>query len=370
MSRTYLLVTLLVALLATAVSAEDIRRMLYVTSRDGAGGKGRQGIYVYDIDNSHRLLKFISLPKLGGTRGACAEATNDRFYIAHNNNKLLCMDLRTEKILWQNEYTKEQGGCDRIGVTPDGKKLYAPGGWWNASPNVKVIDGENGKLLKEIKVAPNGGLHNLIVSLDGTRVYCGSVRYDHLTVIDTKTDTIVRRVGPISRVIQPFTINGSQTLAYINTHLHAFGKGIGFEIGDLKTGKILHVVKVDGLEHRKQRCHGVGLTPDEKEVWLVDQGAKKLHIFDNTVMPPTFKQSIDVAAKTHGWICFSTDGDYAYPDTGEVFDVRTKKVVAHLTDQPAGKGNSVNSSKFVEIHFKGSDVVYVSRQMGVGRVMK
>lgn len=48
-----------------------VKRLLYVTSRDGAGGKGGKGIYVYDIDRGHKLVKFIDMPRLGGTRGAC-----------------------------------------------------------------------------------------------------------------------------------------------------------------------------------------------------------------------------------------------------------------------------------------------------------
>ncbi len=340
-----------------------VRRFLYVSSRDGAGGRGGKGIYVYDIDNGHKLVKFISMPKLGGTRGMCGCAKTDQLWIAHNNDKLLCMDIKTEEVLWEKQYSQEEGGCDRIGVTPDGKKLYVPSGWWSSNPYVKVVDGNSGKLLHKIEVAPRGGLHNLIVSHDGKRVFVGSTRFDKLTVIDTATDKIIRRVGPIIGVIQPFTINGKRDLAYINTHLYRKGYGPGFELGDIKTGKILHIVKVPGLEKRKIRCHGIGITPDEKEVWVVDQGHKELHIFDNTVSPPKFKQTIPMAARVHGWICFSRDGKFAWCDTGEVFDVKTKERVARLTD---AKGMPVMSSKFFELHMLGDDVVWVGRQMGTG----
>lgn len=361
------LVAIAIVAMASTLQAEDkVKRYLYVSSRDGAGGRGGKGIYIYDIDNNHQLVRFISMPKLGGTRGMCGCAATGKLWIAHGNDKLLCMSIKTGKVLWEKTYPKEEGGCDRIGVTPDGKKLYAPSGWWSSDPFVKVIDGNTGELLKKIKVAPKGGLHNLIVSEDGRHAYIGSTRFDALSVIDTRRDEVVQRVGPIIGVIQPFTINGSQTLAYINTHLYRKGHGPGFEIGDLKTGKILHIVKVPGLEDRKQRCHGIGLTPDEKEVWVVDQGHKELHIFDNTVMPPRFKKTIPMAAKVHGWICFSRDGKYGWCDTGEVFDVATKKRMAQLTDSPNGKGKPVMSSKFFEAHFQNGEVVWIGQQMGVG----
>ncbi len=355
---------LLLSFCLADLRAEDkIERLLYVSSRDGAGGRGDKGIYVYDVDRGHKLVKFISLPKLGGTRGMCGCAKTGKLWIAHNQDRLLCLDIKSEKILWEKQYPPEEGGCDRIGVTPDGKKLYVPSGFWSNNKYIKVLDGDTGKLITKIEVSPKGGLHNLIVSLDGKRVYAGSTRYDMLSVIDTATDKVIQRVGPIIGVIQPLTINGAQTRAYLNTHLYRKGYGPGFEVGDVKSGKILHIVKVPGLEDRKRRCHGIGLTPDEKEVWVVDQAHKELHVFDNTVTPPMFKQTVPMAAKVHGWICFSRDGKYAWCDTGEVFDVATKKRVAQLTDK---EGNPVMSSKFFEIHFGDGNVVWVGHQMGIG----
>jgi DNA-binding beta-propeller fold protein YncE len=345
------------------LAQEKLARYLYVSSRDGAGGKGGKGIYVYDIDKGHKLVKFIAMPELGGTRGMCGCAKTGKLWIAHANDKLLCMDIKTEKVVWEKQFAKEEGGCDRIGVTPDGGKLYVPSGWWSAGKNVKVIEGDTGKLLKNIEVSPKGGLHNLIVTNDGKKVVVGSTNFDMLSVIDTEKDEVTLKVGPIIGVIQPLTINGDASLAYINTHLYRKDHGPGFEIGDLKTGKILHVVGRPELKERKSRCHGIGLTPDEKEVWVVDQEHKEIHVFDNTVMPPRFLQTIPMSAKTHGWICFSRDGKYAWSDTGEVIDVATKKVVGQLTDE---KGNPVMTSKFFELHMLGGEVAWIGQQMGVG----
>jgi DNA-binding beta-propeller fold protein YncE len=359
----FLIASLVIFFPAARADEPKVKRLLYVTSRDGAGGKGDKGIYVYDVDDGHKLVRFIEMPKLGGTRGACVCAATAKAFISHNNDKLLCFDLKTEKVVWEIQHDKDEGGFDRVGVTPDGKKVYAPSGWWSADPHVKVIDAETGKVLKKIKVAPKGGLHNLIVSHDGKKVVVGSTQYDMLSVIDTAKDEVVLKVGPIIGVIQPLTINSDCSIAYINTHLYRKGHGPGFEIGDLKTGKILHVVGRPDLKERKTRCHGVGLTPDEKEVWLVDQDNKEIHVFDNTVSPPKFTQVVSMAAKTHGWICFSRDGKYAWCDTGEVFDAKTKKLVAQWTD---AKGKPVMSSKFFEVHLKGKEIVWAGQQMGVG----
>ncbi len=50
---------------------------------------------------------------------------------------------------------------------------------------------------------------------------------------------------------------------------------LGFEVGDLASGRKLHRVEVKGFKKgptKRHGCpsHGIGLTPDEKELWLTD----------------------------------------------------------------------------------------------------
>jgi argininosuccinate synthase len=66
-----------------------------------------------------------------------------------------------------------------------------------------------------------------------------------------------------------------------------------------------------------------------------------------------------------GWITFSLDGRLAYPSTGEVIDVASRKTIARLTDE---QGREVHSEKMVEIHFREGRPVAVGDQFGVGRV--
>ena len=150
-----------------------------------------------------------------------------------------------------------------------------------------------------------------------------------------------------SSAIRPFTINKAQTLCFVNVN-----GLLGFEVGDIKTGKMLHRVQVPGYDQgpvKRHGCpsHGIGLTPDEKELWVSDGANSRLHIFDATVMPP--KKIASVAVRDQpGWITFSLDGRYAYPSTGEVIDVKTRKIIIALTDE---EGREVHSEKVVEIVF-------------------
>jgi hypothetical protein len=139
------------------------------------------------------------------------------------------------------------------------------------------------------------------------------------------------------------------TLCYVNVN-----ELLGFEIGDLETGKKLHRVEVQGyrkgpVDRHGCPSHGVGLTPDETELWLSDGHNKAMHVFDNTVMPPRQLTTVPLRDQP-GWITFSIDGAYAYPSTGEVFETRTRKKVAALADET---GRQVGSEKLLELVFDG-----------------
>src|SRR5438093_379764 len=94
--------------------------------------------------------------------------------------------------------------------------------------------------------------------------------------------------------------------------------------------------------------HGIGLTPDENELWLTDAHNSRLHIFDATVMPPKPITSIALRDQP-GWVTFSLDGRFAYPSTGDVIEVATRQIVTGLKDE---HGADVQSEKMVEIDFQ------------------
>lgn len=355
---TTILVTTICCSVLTLPAYAQVNRYLYISTPDGAQQQGRSGtgILVFDIDNNHKFVRRIDIPIFEeGLRGFTGNLETHCVYYSTTNRRLGCFDLETEKVVWEETY---EAGCDRSSITIDGSKIYVPTGWWYSGEDsgFLVVDAKTGKLIKRITVGPQA--HNSIVSLDGRFVYLGT--RTKLTTFDTSTDEVICEVEPVGeRGVFPFTVNSRNDIAYV-----CLGNHVGFDVVDLKAGKVLHRV-LAGDTPIKHRTHGAGLTPDEKELWISDQKGRKLFIFDATSMPPTAKGHVDLSDGGHGWVCFSLDGEYAWSHTPDVFDARTKELVATLKDE---HGRPVSSSKFIEVHLQDGKVVGMGNEFGLGRV--
>jgi len=315
---------------------------------------------VFDIHRGHKFVRRI--PTAGvdehgkpiNVKGVCANAVTKRIYVSTLRH-LMCLDLVTDELLWERTY---EGGCDRMSISPDGKVIYLPS---LEKDHWKVVDATDGDVIA--RITPDSGAHNTVYGLDGKFAYMAGLKSPLLSVAATETHTIAKTVGPFSDSIRPFTVNGQQTLCVV-----CVNNLLGFEIGDLATGKMLHRVEVQGYEKGKVKrhgcpSHGVGMTPDEKEIWVTDGANRRMHIFDATVMPPRQVASVKLRDQP-GWITFSIDGTLAYPSTGDVIDTRTRKIIATLTDE---EGRDVQSEKLLEIVFRGDQPIRTGDQFGIGR---
>jgi DNA-binding beta-propeller fold protein YncE len=343
-------------------SSAAVKRYLYVAVpgiRDYLG-YGGHGILVFDIDNNHRFVKRIPTQGLhpdktpSNIKGIEVSLPLNSIYIS-TLESLQRVDLATEKVLWEKPF---EGGCDRMSISPDGKTMYLPSlekGFWN------VVDCVTGDIIKKIDVFKRA--HNTIYGPTGERVYMGDIASPWLYISDTKTHTLTGKVGPFGHFIRPFTINGKETLVYATVD-----SLLGFEVGDLKTGKKLERINVEGwnmgpVRRHGNPSHGIGLTPDEKELWIADGHNMRVHVFNATA---PYQQLTTIPVQDMpGWITFSIDGKYVYPSSGEVIDVKTRKIITILQDE---FHNNVASEKMVEIDFTDNKPAKAGDQFGIGRI--
>ena len=337
------------------------KRYLYVATpgiRDYLG-YGGHGILVFDINNNHRFVKRIKTQGLhpdgtpSNVKGVAVSVSLNSIYVS-TLESLQRIDLATEKVIWEKTF---EGGCDRMSISPDGKIMYLPSlekDFWN------VVDCETGNIIKKIQVVKRA--HNTIYSPSGKRVYMADIASPLLFVADPKSHTIVEKIGPFGNFIRPFTINADESLVYVTVD-----SLLGFEVGDLKTGKPLNRIVVEGwnagpVRRHGNPSHGIGLTPDEKELWVADGHNMRMHIF--SAKAPYQQLSTIPLQDMPGWITFTLDGKYAYPSSGEVIDVKTRKILLTLKDE---FNNSVASEKMVEVQLNRNKAVIAGDQFGIGR---
>ncbi len=310
---------------------------------------------VFDIDNGHKFVRWIDIATFGeGLRGLTGSLASKCLYFSATSFGLGCFDLETDKVLWEKKFT---AGCDRSCVSLDGKRIYAPTGWWTANDEggFLVVDAHDGTLMKRINVGPKA--HNSIATLDGKYIMLGTD--NKLTVFDARDDSVIHSISPVGEVgVFPFTVDHAGKFAYV-----CLGAHVGFDIVDVPTGKVTGRVMA-GPQPIAHRTHGVALTPDESELWISDQDGRKLFVFDATRQPPEQKTSVDLSVGGHGWVTFSMDGRFAYCHTPDIFDAKTKQKIGEFKDEHAAL---VSSSKFIEVHTRNGKVVAVGSEFGLGR---
>jgi hypothetical protein len=399
MRHHYLLMLIAAGCLMPAALAAADQHLLYVfrapEDRDGFRTLTSR-IEVYDIDDGHRLVRTIALPSnVKNIRGVDACVATRRLYISHYGvfgsgyeGHVLCLDLQTNAVLWQREYASD---VDRGAITPDGSKLFMPSGESALSTYFYVIDGLTGAENPADRITIAAKTHNTIASLDGKLVFMSAFGvdndYDWLHVVDAQTDRTIRRIGPCHGTVRPFTINGKASLAFITTNAL-----LGFQVGDVATGKILFTAKPPASYAQPAAgsgvvSHGISLTADERQCYVVDQSARTgIHVFDVSGVPakaPVWKKFIDTHGGREtdgsgkflygetgiygqpGWIVSSIDGRYQYPETGEIIDTATNTVVGQLRD----KNGLFSHSRFgLEVVMRGGVPIAAGNQFGVGRV--
>ncbi|NJB72592.1 DNA-binding beta-propeller fold protein YncE [Saonia flava] len=323
-------------------------------------GYGGHGLLVFDMDNDHKFVKRI--PTKGyhedGTpsnvKGIAVSRQLNSVYIS-TWETLQRIDLETEELVWE---IPVEGGCDRMSISPDGMTMYLPSlekDFWN------VVDCRTGNIITKIIV--HNRAHNTLYGPSGDKVYMGDINSPFVHVAETKTHTITQKIGPFSAGIRPFTINSDESLVFVNVN-----ELLGFEVGNLKTGEKLASIEVMGWDKGPVRrhgnpAHGIGLTPDEKEVWVCDGHNMRMHIF--SAKAPYQQLTTIPLMDMPGWVTFSMDGKYAYPSSGEVIDIKTREILYLLKDKDY---NTVSSEKMIEVYMKDGKATKIGDQFGVGRL--
>lgn len=350
-------------------------------------------IYVYDIDNGHAVVESLQVPTTAGVRGVAVSPGDGMLYISYGgdggsrgNGSMLQFSLLRDSIGWNRHYSH---GIDSHAITPDGTTIYMPSGELAGDGRWYIINAADGTETGSFISTPGLGPHNTIVSADGKNVYMGDRNIneggnDYFYVASTSGTKVTKRVGPLLAGVRPFTINGTETIAYVTA-----SNFLGFQVCDLRSNQVLYIVDLTTMGFPKTPClngtcatapsHGISLSPDEREIYVIDFPNSYVHVFDVSgvcrhVAP---KKVADIQLQhslvgnesgcaydclRDGWVQHSVDGRYVYVgDSGDVIDTQTHTIVAYVATLR-------NTRKMLEIDWQNGHPVQTTTRTGVGKV--
>jgi hypothetical protein len=114
-----------------------------------------------------------------------------------------------------------------------------------------------------------------------------------------------------------------------------------FQVGNLNTGKILYTFPVNGFTAPagSTSAHGITISPDEKELYLIDTPNSYAHVFNISGLPntsPTQAANIQLQGMEspciydcakEGWLTHVGDGRYVVVgDSGDIIDTTTRTI--------------------------------------------
>lgn len=351
------------------------KELIYVTlpgTLEASPDANGTGIVVLDARNNYNFVKRIPTWDVPASRnpeqvaGVTASPVTQMIYVAARG-RLGAWDLTTEKKVWENAYDGQC--CERPQISPDGKFMYVGSDlkdfWY-------VVDPKTGDLIAKVQSPLSPNAHNLNLSQDGKTAFM-SPNGKVMGIADTATHRLTRTIA-FPDNIRVFVLNHDSSLIYSNTN-----NLLGFVIADVKSGQIIRKVEVQGFGWPENwnvtprpriphgcPSHGIALTNDEKEIWLADGLNNCIHIFDNTKMPPRQIQSIKTTAGPY-WITVGLDGTLAYVSSGDVIDMKTRKIVGQMKDE---YGRPMHSEKLLDMVFTNGKLTRVVNQFGNGLASK
>jgi hypothetical protein len=363
---------------------EPVRHLVYIGTPGDNGTDNQSGIVVLDADKNYSFIKRISyqLPasKMPGGKvsGIVASVPLNMIYVTQDGS-MTAFDLATDQIVWRFngestavERPNGRGGssltgcCERPWLLPDGKTLIVGShynSWWY------YIDGATGKVLSKVPTPEANVAHNLAVTPDGKTAVLGSMSSPKIgkagiAVLDVPSQKILRYMT-FTEMVRPLTINHDGSLVYVNVN-----ELIGFEIGDVKTGKMLKRFELPGDDWKgKGYSHGIGMTPDESEIWVADPVHNAWQVWDNPGdgLNPVYNASKIIkptAGVVHSWLTMSNDGKLAFLGDSSVIDVKTHKEIAVMKDEFGRR--IVHTEKILHLGFRDGKLVENNNQFAVG----
>ena len=311
---------------------------------------------VYSIANGSLVGRF-GLPGVAEIRGIGASAATGMLYVSYGGfptgiGHLLEFSLYRQRVMYDRGY---RFGIDSFDISHDGRLIFMPTGENTSGNTWHVLAATTGRVVGAI--AAGRSPHDTVVGASGQHVFLGGASDRYLYEAEARSPwKVIGRMGPLVpggvAGVRPFTIDAQDTLAFTTA-----GGYLGFQISDVATGRVLYTVPVPGFSvpttFRGLPSHGIALSPDQRDLWLVDKPNRAVHEFDISRLPhraPVMVATVHISGPNLGWLNLSRDGRYLFAgEAGNVIDTHTRTTVARI-------GALVDSRYNIEIDWAGARV--------------
>ncbi len=305
---------------SSTLSAADKQRQLWITNAYG------NDVHVFDVNTLELIRRFEVGPN---PHGISATADGRTVHIAIENfgggeGELIWVDTLTAKV---TDRIKIGPKPNENECTPDGKWIYIPcddGQYW-------VVDGEAKKVVTKIKTG--GRPHNTTISPDGKLMFLSPMGTPkRVTIVDVYNDHKVIGEIPFTGAVRPPSISPDGKLFFQNID------GLtGFEVADIAKREVIFSAKhniPEDLKGTQTRCHGLGVRPDQKEIWSCNVEHNLVHIHELTSGQYEEIATVKMPGRIY-WVCFTPDSKYCFVSVRSqsqvaVVNCETKEIVKLL----------------------------------------
>jgi hypothetical protein len=313
--------------------------LLWQTNSEG------EDVHIFDLASRRIVRRLVVGPE---PHGIAAPADARVVYIALEANgrprgELLWVDPRAYTILHRMQICREPHA---LAVTPEGRWIYVP----CRDEHYWVVDAVKREVVARIRTG--GRPHNVQISRDGRLALLSPMgEPGRVTIVDVEAGHEI--VGEIrfAGSVRPSALSIDGRLFH-----HVDGLN-GFQVANVSRREVVATVEHDTplgwvLVHPKlgwlgpyglQRCHGLAIRPDQREIWSACGASVTIHDITGRGYPEIAR--LDLESKAY-WLTFSPDSRWALIALSEanrvvVVHTGSRRVVAHLLAGAAPKRNLV-----------------------------
>jgi hypothetical protein len=338
--------------------------VFYITKGDGTFHALQEGTWT-------EIGTWSGLPIKDAIRGSDADPVAGVFYFTHGAagpnstgiadkmGSLGAWDLYQNKLIYDKKLTH---GVDQPSYGEG--VVYVPSGEYTNDRIWNYYHAADGTF---IGTEPGGMNSHDTIWKNGHRYY-GGTEDTYLYVLGLN----ITKIGPSpsgTAGVRPYTINGPETRAYITWSNYR-----GFSVADLATGQIIKSISFGGNPCHIAPSHGITLSADNKEVYVMDSCVNTIRAYTATDDP----QPIAAIALTHlihggtesncawdcskdGWLMHSRDAKYVYvADSGDVIDTATHTIATYIEYLANCRHG------FVEMDWDHGKIVGTTTHVGLG----